>query len=409
MELVTGSTLARQIASGPVPLRAAIGYGIDISDALSAAHAAGIVHRDLKPANIVVTENGSAKVLDFGIARRDPAGEDTATRETVTVLTGDHALVGTIGYMSPEQAHGRPVDGRSDIFSFGVLLYQAISGRPAFRADTAAGLLSAVLRDEPEPLRTIVPSIPRALERCVMRCLEKDPRRRYQSAADLKIVLEDVRDDLAAPADTVQSVASSAGSRSFARRLRRPLLYALAGLAVGAIGVVVADVPGSSVILTPRYRPFITEVTSAGNPSWSPNGRTLAYVDDGGGGERQIFVRDREAAQSTLLTKESPAGQLFWSPDGSRIFFVRISDGKLVSVGAGGGAPQVVEMNAAGAFRENDKTARLLGRAAIARDGRTIVFTRGQIGAVQLWTLDTRTGAVGSLLPAGMPQSFANV
>jgi serine/threonine protein kinase len=200
MEFVPGPTLAEVIAQGPGPLRTAIGYAIDIADALSVAHAAGIVHRDLKPANVVITDDGSAKVLDFGIAKLG-AADDSAAREgaTNTSLTADRALVGTIGYMSPEQAHCQPVDARGDIFSLGVVLHEMISGRPAFHGDTTAALLAAVLRDDPPPLRTLAPATPRVVERLVTRCLQKDPRRRYQAAADLKVVLEDARDDLASP------------------------------------------------------------------------------------------------------------------------------------------------------------------------------------------------------------------
>ena len=197
MELVMGPTLAEVIARGPVPLRLALGYAIDISDALGAAHAAGIVHRDLKPANVVDHRDGSAKVLDFGVAKLGAVDDVTADdRGTVTAVTQDHAVIGTVGYMSPEQAHGRQLDGRSDIFCLGIVLHEMISGQSAFHGDSAAALLSAVLRDDPPLLRTVVPATPRSVERCVARCLEKDPRRRYQNAIDLTAALTDLREDL---------------------------------------------------------------------------------------------------------------------------------------------------------------------------------------------------------------------
>ena len=403
MELVAGSTLADLIASGGVSLREAIRYGIHVSDALSAAHAAGIVHRDLKPSNIVITENGSAKVLDFGIAKRN-AMVDAATAEmtVASALTEEQSLIGTAGYMSPEQVHGGSADARSDIFSLGVVLYEAMSGRRAFQGETTSALLASVLRDDPPSLRAIVPATPRAVERCVMRCLDKDPRRRYQHAADLRMALEDVRDDLAAPEATHPS-ATIARTPSVGRRLL-PLLYATSGLALGLLGLTALSPSSSSTILTPRYRPLITEAASAASPSWSPDGRTLAYIAQVNG-EPQVFMRGIDSAQSTQLTKEPASVQPpFWSPDGSRIYFVRNRDCNLVSVSVGGGEPTPV-------VGANDEKAQATSscRATISPDGRTIAFARGPVGNMQLWTLETASGTARMLSPAGMPQPLANV
>ena len=209
MELVAGQTLAQHIAGGPLPWRDVVRIGIDISGALAAAHAAGIVHRDLKPANIVITDDGAAKVLDFGIARLADGDAGTGQRATATALTSDGGLIGTAGYMSPEQAQGQPVDARTDIFSLGVVLYETLSGCRAFQGDTTAAIVAAALRDDPPPIGSIVASTPRALERTVMRCLAKDLRRRYQHALDLKAALED-------------SARRSRGARDRAPRRTRP-------------------------------------------------------------------------------------------------------------------------------------------------------------------------------------------
>lgn len=412
MELVAGPTLTEVIARGPVSLRTALGYAIDVCEALGAAHAAGIVHRDLKPANVVITESGSAKVLDFGLAKPEPVDEATALEQsTVGAVTQENVIVGTPGYLSPEQAHGRPVDARSDIFSLGVVLHEIISGRPAFRGDSTAALLSAVLRDNPPLLRTLVPSTPHAIERLVARCLEKEPQSRYQSAIDLKAALEDVREDLAIPALTANAEAGlTAASPTAARSLRpRAVVYGVAGAAIAVAAFIAADAFRSDRAFSPTYRSFITEAVQTGTPAWSPDGRTLAYIATISG-QMQIFLRHIDAAQSTQVTKQGTDGvSLFWSPDGTRIYFTRAGDGNLVSVGAGGGEPQPVRP--APQERTADPTYRLAGggKSCISPDGRSIVFTRRDSGGAHLSAMDVPTGTMRALEPIGLPQTLANV
>jgi serine/threonine-protein kinase len=187
MEYVAGETLAGSISSGPIPLSDALRYAVQIADALEAAHAAGIIHRDLKPANIMVTREDRVKVLDFGLAKlteRVPSeAGGLASAETVTA---EGTIAGTVAYMSPEQAEGKKLDGRSDIFAFGAVLYEMLSGRRAFQGDSGISVLAAVLRQEPAPLR----DAPAGVASIVQRCLRKDPKDRFQSAKELKVALE---------------------------------------------------------------------------------------------------------------------------------------------------------------------------------------------------------------------------
>src|ERR1035437_1082523 len=213
MELVPGRTLEDLLATRHPKVPETLKYAVQIAGALAAAHAAGIVHRDLKPANVMVTESGLVKVLDFGLAKLTDESEVTEADATRTerALTEEGAVVGSAAYMSPEQAEGRKVDARSDIFSFGLVLYEMLSGKRAFRAATRMATLAAVLNQEPRPLGEIAPGLPKELERIVTRCLRKDLVRRSQSMAEIKIALEELKEET-----------ESGASMSMAPAARRP-------------------------------------------------------------------------------------------------------------------------------------------------------------------------------------------
>jgi Tol biopolymer transport system component len=253
-----------------------------------------------------------------------------------------------------------------------------------------------------------VPSTPRSVERCVARCLQKDPERRYQNAADLQAALEDIREDLVAPPTNPPRDEAVALPLRGSRAVRR-LIYTVFATAIGAAAFLVGRSLRPSIVPTPDYRPFITEAQTVGVPVWSPDGRTLAYMAEGGG-RRQVFLRGLDATESTQVTREGADGiSLFWSPDGARIYFTRAADGSLMSVGVGGGEPQLV----VNAFTEeaSGPTTRLAGgvKACMSPDGRTIVFPRRETGGVRLWRLDVGTRATQALDPAGMPRPLANV
>ncbi len=204
MEYVAGTTLEQANTGSGLPLKHAMKYAAEIADALAAAHSAGIIHRDLKPANIIITEDGRVKLLDFGLAKLvEPAPPEA---ETATLRTVPGAIVGTAAYMSPEQAEGRELDARSDIFSFGLVLYEMLSGQRAFRGDSWISTLAAILHDEPRSLRDIKAAIPALVEQHVARCLRKDPLQRFQTMLDVKQALAEA----ALPVVTKEAAASIA-------------------------------------------------------------------------------------------------------------------------------------------------------------------------------------------------------
>ncbi|MBM3295515.1 MAG: hypothetical protein FJY82_13480 [Candidatus Aminicenantes bacterium] len=201
MEYVEGQTLDRLIGRKGIKLHETLGYAVQIADGLAKAHAAGIVHRDLKPTNIMVMPDGQVKILDFGLAKLVEDAEIPAHGPTRTFVEGERPrteegfVLGTAAYMSPEQAEGRKVDARTDIFSFGVVLYEMLTGQKAFHRETKVGTLAAILHDEPPPASRVNESLPADIEPILGRCLRKDPQRRWQSMSDLKVVLLDLKED----------------------------------------------------------------------------------------------------------------------------------------------------------------------------------------------------------------------
>jgi serine/threonine protein kinase/Tfp pilus assembly protein PilF len=210
MEYVAGTTLEQANTGGGLPLEDAMKYANEIADALAAAHSVGIIHRDLKPANVIITKEGRVKLLDFGLAKLIEPEVPASEAATATIRTVAGAIMGTAAYMSPEQAEAREIDARSDIFSFGLVLYEMLCGQRAFQRDSWVGTLAAILHDEPRPLREIQPAIPRAIEQHVARCLRKDPAQRFQTVLEVKHALaEGASSSVASAAATSMGVRSS--------------------------------------------------------------------------------------------------------------------------------------------------------------------------------------------------------
>jgi Tol biopolymer transport system component len=329
MEFLEGETLRSRLAAGPPGIRKSLDYAVQIAYALAAAHDRGIVHRDLKPENVFLCPDGRVKILDFGIVQLASASA-AASAETIVVAatpraTAPHMMIGTVGYMAPEQARGHLVDARADIFSLGAVLYEMVTGRRAFDAETPVDVLAAVLhRDPPE----IDPDlrVPAALDRITRRCLEKRPEERFQSARDLAFALE--------------GVASGSGTHTVpaatARNRRVPLwavaLAALLSLGAGAIagGLITRDASPPPTAGAVRFA-FDANRGQVPEISVSPNGRHLAWTQISSGGRLGgLWVRRLDGAQPTLLDDTPSSGTTFWSPDGREV--IVLNGNKLVAI-----------------------------------------------------------------------------
>jgi Tol biopolymer transport system component len=369
MEYVAGKTLSEIIGRKGLRLNETLKYAAQIADALARAHSAGIVHRDLKPSNIMVDEHGLVKVLDFGLAKlTEPAtgefGETATIRAPERPSTDEGTILGTVAYMSPEQAEGKVVDARSDIFSFGSVLYEMVTGSRAFHGDSKLSTLSAILKEDPKAVSSVVQDVPRELERIISRCLRKDPVRRFQHMDDLKLTFDELKEE---------SESGKLAAAAVPARVRRwTLAWSIGPLVIAGVAVLAlwfgrsrSNLPETALMPVPltSYPGFQTA------PTFSPDGNQVAFCWDG---DKQyntdIYVKVVGSAGPPLRVTTHPATdcQPAWSPDGRSIAFLRELSG---------GRAAVLQIPAlGGAERKLAETSNPFSAPAWSPDGKWLVI-----------------------------------
>lgn len=353
MELVDGPTLADRIATGPMPIDEALRIARQIADALEYAHERGIVHRDLKPANVKVTNEDAVKVLDFGLAKAlegDAASIDIANSPTITrMATQAGVLLGTAAYMSPEQAKAKPVDRRADIWAFGCVLYEMLTGRMAFSGETVTDTLAAVIMKEPDGSRLPV-GTPARIRVLLQRCLQKDPRQRLRDIGDARISLDEVLSGLA-EGEGAFDAPSAAAMSAPAPFWSRALPWALFGATAAALAAILIWKLASPASQAPMHFSAVTNFSGVqAQPALSPDGRSVAFVSNRDG-HFNVYVGLLRGGNLVQITNDSNLESApSWSPDGTTLAYARLNESGIWDIWeapALGGAPRRVVLSGA--------------------------------------------------------------
>ncbi len=346
MELVEGKTLRELVAAGPLAVRKLLPIAAQVAEGLAKAHAAGIVHRDLKPENLMVSTDGFVKILDFGLAKLIPTSSEALSHIPTmgTPETHPGSVLGTVGYMSPEQASGQPVDFRSDQFSFGSILYEMATGKRAFQRATTVDTLSAILHEEPEAIGRLNPEVPPPCRWIVERCLAKDPEERYASTRDLARDLASVRDHISEVSGSREGTLAALPA-VVRRRNRERLSWGLTAIAfLVALAAVTAVVRYAHRAPTPtrlvRSSIVLPEKFNLRAAALSPDGGRLVFVARDSSGKNLLWIRPLDSLSVQPLPGTENPSFPFWSPDSRFIGF--FADGKLKKIDASGGPPQTL-------------------------------------------------------------------
>ena len=398
-ELVPGESLRALIEAGPLATRKAVDIAAQIAAGLAAAHAAGIVHRDLKPENVIVTAEGIAKLLDFGVARME--SKAATANETATIAnTALGGVVGTAGYMSPEQARGQEIDSRSDQFSLGLVIYEMLAGRQAFARASAVQTMSAIIEEDAPPIDR---ALPPQLRWVMDRCLAKEPAGRYESTRDLARELATLRDrfgELTSGATGTQ-LAAAAPVRAAAKRgvswQAIAIACALAAVAAWSAAQLLRD-PRDIDLARYRVTPFATELREQRMPAWSPDGKSIAFIGAGESHEQQLYVQGADSPTAVEISR-GPYNVYgyyppFWAPDSRAIFFRcgKGADYGLCRIPAGGGESRLIQP--------------LELNASISPDGQTLAmlsFGSASDSTLQVMTATPPDATPKPYLPAPFP------